>query len=46
MKDEYFKRPNGDVVKYDPTKKHNLDSFKARFKECDADGKPKIKAKK
>ena len=45
MKDKYFKRPNGDVVKYDPAKKHDLDSFKARFEECDADGKKK-KAKK
>ena len=46
MKDKYFKRPNGDLVKYDPTKKHDLDSFKSRFKECDENGKEKKKAKK
>tara|TARA_B100000424_G_C22603038_1_gene336752 strand:+ start:224 stop:364 length:141 start_codon:yes stop_codon:yes gene_type:complete len=46
MKEKYFKRPNGDVVKYDPTKKHDLDSFKARFEECDANGNKKSKAKK
>jgi len=45
MKDKYFKRPNGDVVKYEPVKKHDLESFKARFVECDKDGKEK-KAKK
>lgn len=45
MKDKYFKRPNGDVVKYKPSKKHDLESFKARFVECDEDGKEK-KAKK
>lgn len=41
MKDKYFKRPNGDVVKYEPVKKHDLESFKARFVECDEDGKEK-----
>ena len=46
MKEKYFKRPNGDVVKYDPAKKHELDSFKARFEECDENGKEKKKAKK
>jgi len=45
MKEKYFKRPNGDVVKYDPSKKHDLDSFKARFKECDENGKEKKKDK-
>ena len=34
-----------DIIKYDP-QKHDLDSFKARFEECDANGKQKKKAKK
>ena len=42
----YFKRPNGMVVKYDPSN-HDLNSFQNRFKECNADGsaikKPKPK---
>ena len=48
--ERYFKRPNGMVVKYDPSN-HDLESFYSRFKECDADGyelkpKPKSKPKK
>jgi|TARA_R100001163_G_C4947842_1_gene116875 hypothetical protein len=41
----YFKRPNGDVVEYDKTR-HDLESFKARFEECDKDGNPVKKEKK
>jgi len=41
----YFKRPNGDVIEYDKDR-HNLESFKARFEECDKNGNPVKKKKK
>tara|TARA_Y100001938_G_C7926380_1_gene347076 strand:- start:127 stop:270 length:144 start_codon:yes stop_codon:yes gene_type:complete len=44
----YFKKPNGFIVEYDPGK-HDLKSFKDRFKEVNEDGselKPKAKKKK
>jgi|TARA_R100000656_G_scaffold85406_1_gene62220 hypothetical protein len=44
--EKYYKKPNGMVIKYDPTR-HNEKSMKERFEECNADGsKPKPKAKK
>lgn len=46
--ERYFKKPNGMIIEYDSLK-HDLDSLKERFKECNADGsamKPKAKKKK
>ena len=48
MKEKYFKRPNGFIVKYDP-QKHDIKSFQDRFTEVNKDGaeiKPKRKTKK
>ena len=47
---KFFKKPNGMVYKVMPN--HDIESLKARFEECDANGnaikkeKPKAKAKK
>ena len=40
----YFKKPNGVVIEATPS--HDLDSLKARFEECDANGKAIKKAEK
>ena len=46
---EFFKKPNGVVFKVMPN--HDIESLKARFEECDANGnaikkeKPKAKPK-
>ena len=46
MKNKYFKRPNGDVLMYDP-QKHDLKSLESRFEKCDSNGNGlKKKAKK
>tara|TARA_R100000781_G_C4051938_1_gene117918 strand:+ start:599 stop:751 length:153 start_codon:yes stop_codon:yes gene_type:complete len=48
MKEKYFKRPNGFIIKYDP-QTHDIKSFQDRFKEVNEDGseiKPKHKTKK
>tara|TARA_R100001594_G_scaffold36158_2_gene65730 strand:+ start:659 stop:844 length:186 start_codon:yes stop_codon:yes gene_type:complete len=50
MADQFFKKPNGVIIKVIPT--HDIDSLKDRFIECDAKGneikkeKPKAKPKK
>ena len=51
MKDLYFKKPNGIIMKANSD--HDLDSLKSRFMECDSNGneikeekKPKKKASK
>ena len=41
----YFKKDSGKVFKYDETR-HDLDSLKERFKECDENGKEKEAKKK
>ena len=47
---EFFKKPNGVVFKVMPS--HDIESLKARFEECDANGnaikkeKPKAMKKK
>ena len=49
MADQFFKKPNGVIIKVIPT--HDIDSLKDRFIECDAKGneikkeKPKAKPK-
>ena len=43
--ERYFKKPAGYIVKYNPSK-HDIESLKDRFKECDKEGNPKKKAKK
>ncbi len=45
---KYFKKPSGVIVEYDE-KKYDIESFKARFEECNEDGskvEPKAKVKK
>ena len=43
--ERYFKKPAGYIVKYAPSK-HDIESLKDRFKECDKEGTHKKKAKK
>ena len=41
----YFKKQDGSIFEFDRSR-HNLESLKNRFQECDADGKSKKKQKK
>jgi len=45
MDNRYFKKQDGSVFEFDRSR-HNLESLKNRFEECDADGKFKKKQKK
>ena len=43
--ERYFKKPAGYIVKYDPSK-HDIESLKDRFKECDKEGNPRRRQRK
>ena len=45
MDSRYFKKPAGYIIKYDPSK-HDLESLKDRFEECDEQGNPMPKKAK
>ena len=44
MAEQYFKKPSGVVIKVMPN--HDIESLKARFEECDANGAAIKKAAK